>query len=351
MMNKYFAAIDTKSDEISAVASRWRDPGSCVLEGFCRVRCKGFKKGMVADAAEAANSIATVLDKLMRKTGKNIQNVYATISSESVNVMPSSGVVLLSKYGREVTETDIKRCIEVGSTIKIGLDKEPLHKIVKDFYIDDEKGIRNPLNLEGVKLGVDINIVTINSSVLRNMAKCIAQAGFVPAGFVFSGLAVGYRILSDEDNFKTVVFLNICKSVTEVMVFSRGILSESIVVSMGANDFYSQTNEFEKCKVESFFIAITKLKEWKKNNKVIILGEGSFMDDLLDFAEKFFKLPVFPGICHVRPFEELPPERACYAGSLGVLNHIEKENIWRHGNTGFIKASINNMLRFMDHYF
>ncbi|MFH1395373.1 MAG: hypothetical protein ABIH09_04370 [Candidatus Omnitrophota bacterium] len=350
-MNKYFAAIDTKADEISAVASRWRSPGSCVLEGFCRLRCKGFKKGMVTDAAEASNSIAAVLDKLMRKTGKHIQNVYATISSESVNIMPSSGVVLLSKYGREVTESDVKRCVEIGATVKIGLDKEPLHKIVKDFYIDDERGIRNPLNLEGVKLGVDVNILTINSSVLRNMSKCIAQAGFVPAGFVFSGLASAYRILKDEDKVLTVAFLNICENSTEVMVFYRGILNECIVFPMGANDFYSQANEVEKYKLESFCSEITKLKEWEKYEKIIVLGEGNFMDDLIDFSEKFFKLPVFPGICHVRPFEELPPERAVYTGSLGILDYLENENAWRRGNTNFIKTNINNIVRFIDRYF
>ena len=99
-MNKYFAAIDAGSKEISAVAARWNKSGDYVIEGYCRAPSKGFRKGLVTDTALAADTISRVMKKLREKTGKNIHDVYAGVSSTSLRIVPSSSVHLLSKFGR-----------------------------------------------------------------------------------------------------------------------------------------------------------------------------------------------------------------------------------------------------------
>ncbi|MFC1480516.1 hypothetical protein ACFL5Y_03615, partial [Candidatus Omnitrophota bacterium] len=336
---------------ITAVAARWNKNRDYIIEGFCRVRSKGFRKGMVADAAMATDSIREALKKLKERTGKKIQDVYAGISSTSIKVIPSSGVLLLSKYGREVSEGDIKKCMQIGSTIKIPLDKEPLHRIVRGFSVDEDEEIKNPLNLEGVKLGVDMNILMINSSTLRNMSKCISHAGFIPAGFVFSGLAAAYRVLTEEDRQTGIVLMDMRKDLTEIMVFCRGTLTSCKVFPVGTNDLLSKDGSINLDSLEKTLPQIVSLSGWDKARKAMVIGEGARMDNLTESLEGLLGLSVTVGTCIVKPFEELPPERTGYIGSLGILDYLQQENQRQRLESNIIKKILNSILTFLNHYF
>jgi len=350
-MGRYFAALDAGCHGITAVAARWTGNRDFILEGFCRTGSKGFSKGIVTDAAAATDSIAEALGRLREKTGKKIQDVYAGVSSSSVDIVRSSGALLLSRYGRDVTEKDIRRCVEIGSAVKIPLDKESLHRIVCGFSIDGEKEIKNPLNLEGVKLEVRVNVLTINSSVLRNMSRCISQAGFIPAGFVFSGLASAYRALSEEDRETGAVLLDMCRDLTDVVVFHRGILNSCKVFSVGTNNILTEDGKFDARGLEELTPRITSLSGWEKVRKVMVTGEGALADNLIESLEGFFTVPVMAGSCISRPFEDLPPEKTGYIGSLGILDHLQQEKQKRRLSSNMIKRGFNRALGFIDRYF
>ena len=350
-MSRLFASIDVGNSRISAVAARWDKNRDYVLEGLVHASSGGFRKGMVTDASVAADSIAGVLKKLKAKTGRKFHDVYAGVSSTSVTVVPSTGVLLLSKYGREVLERDIKKCVSIGSTIKIPLDKEPLHRIVDGFFIDEEREIKNPLNLEGVKLGVRVNIITISSSALRNMSKCIAQAGYVPAGFIFSGLASAYRVLTEDDRKTSVALVDMSEDMTEVMVFVRGVLTGCRVLPVGACDIQSDAGEVDAAELDKFISKLISLPGWDKVSKIKVIGEGVLADNIIESLEKVFAFPVAAGTCLVKPFEELPPERGGYIASLGMLDYLQEERHKKRHTGNLLKRSFDKTIAFLDRYF
>lgn len=350
-MDRHFAALDAGANGITVAAARWNRNGDCMLEGVCRAQSKGFRKGMVTDLSMAIDSIVRVFDKLKKKTGKRVQDIYAGVSSGSVAIAHSSGTLLLSKYGREISERDISKCVEIGSIMKMPLNKEPLHRIVRGFSIDGEKEVKNPLNLEGVKLGVNVNVLTISSSVVNNMSRCISQAGFVPAGFVFSGIAAAHRTLTGEDKEEGVALLNIYKNLAEVTVFHQGILTGCKVIPVAMNDILSKGGSIDTGSLKKLVSRIVSLSGWGKVRKVVIAGEEVIIDDLVESLEKMFTVPVIAGTCIVRPFEDLPPERAEYIGSLGILDHLQEENRFRHVSDNVVRRNFSRAMRFLDRYF
>lgn len=241
--------------------------------------------------------------------------------------------------------------MEIGSTVKMPLDKEPLHEIVCGYSIDGEEGIKNPLNLEGVKLGIQVNIITINSSVLRNMSKCVSQAGFVPAGFVFSGLASAGRVLTGEDRQSGAAFLEVCNDLTEVLVFHRGILKSCKVLPVGTKDIVTESGGIDKDALEKLLSQVALLPGWEKIQKIVTIGEGTLKDDLVESLEEFFKIPIMVGTCIAKPFEDLLPERAEYIGSLGILDHLQQEKEKQRLSGSVFKRSLNKVLTFIDKYF
>jgi hypothetical protein len=350
-MNKYFAVLYSGSDEITACAVRWTRTGDYSLEGFCHAPSRGLSGGIVTDVAAATDSISGLLNKLKKRTGKRIVDVYAGISSGSIDIVPSEGMLLLSKYGRQVTEGDMKRCVQIGSVVKMPLDREALHYLVNGFSIDGEGSIKNPLNLEGTKLSVKMNILTVNSSAVKNLAKCITLAGYVPAGFTFSGLATSYRVLTEEYKEKGVILLDIGAATTEALIFSGGILNTCKVFSSGIDKLLSEDGNVDENQMNSFIKRIVSLAGWDKVHRIVVTGRGAMVDSIIESLDKSLHCPTEIGTFLVKPLEELPPERMRYLGNIGMLDYFQEEKLKKHTSGSLIKRSFNKVLTFVDRYF
>ncbi len=350
-MSKCFAILDAASDQINAVAARWVKNGEYALEGFCRLPSKGLRKGLISDVPMAVDSIRDVLGKLENVSGRKVKDVYAAVSSSSIRVDPSSGMVMLSKYGREIVPGDVKKCIQVASAMKTPVDREMLHRIVKGFSVDGEMETKNPLDLEGVKMSTKVNIVSINATVLHNFEKCISKAGFLPRGFAFSGLVAAYRGLSPEDKETGAVLLDVCKEITEVVFFHNGTLVDSSVYPVGTEEVLMKTGEVDFQKLKDLVEKILGSRSWDLVEKVVLIGEGISNHNLMEAFESAFTCPVQAGTCIARPLEDLPPGRAGYIFNLGMLDYLQEERRKKYPPGGVIKRTLRRILGFLDRYF
>jgi len=350
-MGKYFAVLDVGCEKIAAVAAGWCKNGDYRIEAFSYTPAAGFRKGTVTDISMATDSVAMALSRLRKKTHGRIHEVYTAISSSSVEIVPSSGVLLLSRYGREISERDIKKCVGIASTVKMPLDREALHRIIGGFSVDGERGIKDPLNLEAVKLGACVDLVTINSTTLRNISKCISQAGFIPAGFVFSGLAASYRVLGADDREEGAALLDICADAAELSIFHRGRLKSCRVFPKGARYLSARDGGIDRAALEKLAGEFAKTDGWEKARKTVVIGEGTLVDGLIESLETVLPVPVTAGMCASRPLEELLPERAAYVRSLGVLDHLQQERRRGKDHRNILKRAANRAINFIDKYF
>jgi hypothetical protein len=351
-MGRYFAVLDSGYDEITAVAARWIKSGDYLVEGFCSTGSRGLRKGIVTDVAAATDSISEVLNKLKERTGRRFSDVYAGITSQSINVASSGGMLLLSKYGRQISDKDVRKCVQIGSIIKMPLDREALHKIVNGFSIDGESFIKNPLNLEGVRLSVEMDIITVSSSALKNLTKCITLAGFIPAGFVFSGLATSYRVLTAEDKEQGAALVDIGTDTTEALVFHGSILKSCKVFPVGTdNGLFSKEKNLNKGRMDSLISGVVSLPEWDRVLKIVVTGRGAMVDSIIEPLEGSLKKPVEIGTFLVKPFEDFPPERTRYLGNVGILDYLREEKLKERPSGNLAKRSFSKVLAFVDRYF
>ena len=54
----------------------------------------------------------------------------------------------------------MKRVIEAAQAIVIPVDREILHVLSKEFSVDDQIGIKDPIGMSGVRLEAEVHIVT-----------------------------------------------------------------------------------------------------------------------------------------------------------------------------------------------
>jgi hypothetical protein len=350
-MVRRFAVIDTCRDGISAVAARWNKSGEYVTEAFHRGSPGGVAEGVVTDLALATEKVKQSLSALKKKTGKSFHHVYSAVSSPSISIIPSEGTILISKYGREISERDVAKCLEIASTVKIPLDRYVLHKVIGGFSVDGEKGIREPVNLEAVKLGAQIKTVTITGSVVNNLSKCVAHAGYIPQGFVFSGIASSNRILSKEDMLGRTAYINVGHDITEVLVFSGGALENCKVFPHGLDILLKHDDSIDIDGFSELASSISAMRGWTGVMKIVTGGRGAPHEAVIEAIEGAFGIPVSSAICSARPFENLPEDRSGYTVALGALDQLTSERSTDPEQKSLIKRASTKLLRFLDEYF
>lgn len=291
--------LDIGSSKISAVALEVSENGLSVVLGYESQQSKGVSKGAIIDISEASNSVSRVLTRLGDKISKRPDNIYANITGETLKGERSKGMVPLSSRGREITRSDITKCINAASTIRLAFDREVVHRIVLNFFIDDQPSVKNPLGLYASRLSCEMYMITASVNHIQNIYKCADNAGYDIKDIYYSGMADGAGLLEDAWKEEGVMLLNMGASLTEHSIFFGGALSMIDIIPMGANDIKGDPKESA---VFSDMISRIKsvseefLKKGGNVRSVVAAGGLVLTEGVLEKLEERLSYPVKMGI-------------------------------------------------------
>jgi len=137
----------------------------------------GLRKGVVVDIEEAVKNINQAIQEAERNSGLSVERVLVSLSGNHIDCKPSKGVVAVSRADEEVSEEDVKRAINAASAISISSNREIFHVIPRSFSVDSQGGIKDPVGMNGVRLEVDALVIEGSTPFIKNLAKCISEAG------------------------------------------------------------------------------------------------------------------------------------------------------------------------------
>jgi cell division protein FtsA len=120
------------------------------------------------------------------------------------------------------------------------MDREILHILPQEFTVDDQKGIKDPSGMAGIRLEVDVHIVTGAVSSAQNLVKAIQQAGYQVRDLVLEPLASSFGVLTDDERELGVALLDIGGGTTDIALFHEGSIRHTAVIGLGGN---SVTND------------------------------------------------------------------------------------------------------------
>ena len=106
------------------------------------------------------------------------------------------GVVAISNRNRYVNAAEVKRVFEAAQAIKVPADREIIHVLSKEFAVDEQSGIKDPIGMSGVRLEAEVHIITGSTTSIQNVIKSVNRAGFQCADIIFSPLASAEATLS-----------------------------------------------------------------------------------------------------------------------------------------------------------
>ncbi len=234
--NKIVSAIDIGSSKVTALIGQIRPDQTDKVHviGAASSVSKGVRKGQIVNIEEAVTSIAEAVEAAERMAGFNFSRAWVSVGGSHIGSQNSHGVVAVSQPQGEINPEDVRRVLEAARAVSLPTANEIIHVIPKNYTVDSQDGVKDPVGMTGVRLEVDTHIVTGSSPVIKNLSKCVGEVGCDVAGLVFSGLASSHSVLSDTEKELGVVLVDIGGGTMSLSIYVEGALAYSQVCPVGA---------------------------------------------------------------------------------------------------------------------
>ncbi len=224
--------LDIGTTKICAIVAELTDEGALNIIGVGSSPSRGLRKGVVVNIESTVESIKKAVEEAELMAAVQINSVYTGIAGSHISGENSSGVVALK--GQEVTRRDVERAIETARSVAVlPQDRRVLHVLPREFMVDDQDGIREPLGMSGSRLEVDVHIITGAVTSAQNLIKSVNRAGLDVVDMVLQPLASSEAVLSVEERELGVAMVDIGGGTTDLAIFAEGSIRHTSVLPIG----------------------------------------------------------------------------------------------------------------------
>lgn len=231
---KIITGIDIGSTKICTTVACVSDNKVSIIGVSGNIPSKGINKGNVVDIDSAVEAISQSIEKAERMAGVSISSAFVTINGSHIENLNSHGVVAVSPNDTsEISKEDVARVIEAAQAISLPSTREIIHVIPRDFVVDSQEGIKDPVGMSGVRLEVETNVIHGSATAMRNITKCVNQVGVDVNELVYTGLASSYAVLTDTEKELGTLLVDIGGGTTSVIAFLEGSPVHSVVLPIG----------------------------------------------------------------------------------------------------------------------
>ncbi len=237
MARDIIAALDVGTSTVqTVVAERERGGNGVTLLGVGVAPSAGIRRGMVVDLEDATRAIQQSLAEASRAAGVPIRSVWLAVGGAHISVSSSRGVVAVSRADGEISPEDVRRAIAAAeSFIPKHPNREVLHIIPRDFKVDSESGVKDPVGMHGFRLEADTLIIECATPSLKNLLKAVEASGVRVEDYVFGALAASEAVLSKRQKELGAMLLDIGGGTASFMVFEDGAPLHAGVLPIGGN--------------------------------------------------------------------------------------------------------------------
>ncbi len=236
---KYVVALDIGTSKVCALVGEISDRGQLEIIGKGTSPMKGTRRGNIINLDQAIEAVKKAVDEAEVMAGLQIESVYAGISGDHIRSVNSRGVVSVMSKHKAIAREDIDRVIEASKSINIPAELELLHVIPREFVVDGQDGIDDPLGMTATRLEANVHIVTGARTHNQNILACVNKAGIAVQELVLEQLAAAEAVLTQDEREMGVLLMDIGGGTTDYAVFLEGNVIHTNVLPVGAGHFTS----------------------------------------------------------------------------------------------------------------
>lgn len=288
---EYFVGLDIGTSTVRCVVGTAdpTDPSKPAIIGHGSAPNFGMRKGVIAHLEDVVEAAGKALDEAERVSGFRIHAATVNINGAHVAGMNSRGVIAISTANREITPEDRMRVEEAATIVNLPPNREIIQVFAKNYRIDGQDNIKDPVNMHGVRLEVDTHIVTAATPNVNAVYATLEKLSVQPSHKTVSSLAAAEAVLNRQQKEAGTLLLDIGAGTTNLVIVEDGEVQYVGVLPVGGihltNDLAiglkTDLDVAEKVKIEHATVATEKSK--LKNVKVAHNKEN-FMFEVEEIA-------------------------------------------------------------------
>ncbi|OGW75445.1 MAG: hypothetical protein A2Z72_06555 [Omnitrophica bacterium RBG_13_46_9] len=351
---KIITIIDLGSNKIAAATAGIDKCGKVSLSALENLCSRGIKGGEITDIDKATEDISSVVDRLRRRGGGGIKNVFVTGKTADIKMHTSRGMVPLSKIPRKITRNDVEKCLKIAAMTRLPSGRAIMQRIVKGFSIDGGSFVvADPMGLYGVKLEVEAFMATTTQSKIQNITKCIDRAGLLLNGIYLSGIACAESVLDEEEKEKGVLLLDIGDSLTEQLIFKKNTLMSFNVIRNGAGNISDCAAYKGKERIRELLKDVLPVlpAENRYFSSVVLTGGGALLDGIIEEAEDILERPARIGRIKDSGWNLNLQNSIIHTSTIGLINHLAKKQRTTQPHGHFINKVFCKVRDIYESYF
>jgi cell division protein FtsA len=228
--------LDAGSSSIRALAADVNE-GALRYRGHAIVESAGMRKSLIAELAPAARAIKAACDRIEEIVRVNVDECVVGVGGANIASVNTTAAVHFGARMREIASEDVSLAIERARSVPMPTGREILHLLTRQFVLDQQPGIHDPVGMVGNRLEVDLHISTCSSGALQSIVTCVNRAGIEVQDTVFEALAAAEATLTADERELGVCLLDIGAHSSELIVFFEGAVAHTASVPFGGQHF------------------------------------------------------------------------------------------------------------------
>lgn len=209
------------------------DPSVISVIGHGSSVNQGMRKGVVMHVDDTAEAIIQAITEAERISGVRIDKATVNVNGAHVQGINSRGVIAISSPNREITVDDRERVEEAATIVQLPANREIVQVFAKNYRLDGQDNLKDPVGMSGVRLEVDCHIVTAASPNIRNLDLALEKAQVAPQHHTVSALAAAEAVLDRKQKEAGTVVLDIGAGTTNLSVIEDGEIQHVAVIPIG----------------------------------------------------------------------------------------------------------------------
>ncbi len=234
---KLLCAIDVGTTKICALIAQQVGNNELQILGIGKVPSDGLRKGVVVDIARTIVSIKKAIEEAELMAGTTMHSVVIGVSGGHIQSRNAYGAAPIARG--EVTQEDIDRTIAAARAIPLPEGQQVLHVLPQYFSIDGQDRIQDPRGMHGIRLEVQVHIISGAVSSVQNLIKCCQMAGVKVHDVVLEQLASALAVLNDDERELGVGMLDIGGGTSDLALYQGGTIRHTMVIPIAGNLFTS----------------------------------------------------------------------------------------------------------------
>jgi cell division protein FtsA len=223
-------SIDVGTTKVCTVIAEVNEGNLIRVAGVGVTPSTGLHKGLVINISDATESIRQSVRKAEQTSGYRVESAYVGVTGRHVSSLNNQGVVAITRNDRLVRADDLKRVLQSAQSIKVPSDRKLLHIIPRNYAIDGQVGVKNPVGMHGFRLDVETHVITAAVTSVQNLVKCIRGVGIDIEDLVLEPLASAEAVLTEDEKQAGVILADIGGGTTDIAIFKDGSIWHTAVL-------------------------------------------------------------------------------------------------------------------------